>query len=879
VRGHRRHRFGPALLAAILIVSMAAAPTPASARPTRPAGISPVIPPIGALLQTQVVPSGTATSSIELQGAAVGAPVTTAAGAHAYQLAIFDRVTLAPYGTPVIGSDASVSKLQSTLTAANTADAGDGLIAIFTAPSGSSPAPLPLLEQLGVGNQAFYTGQPFMNLTVAYSIVAIFGKTGQNTQTWRSAGNATPGAQHLGGNLTGYLQLANGGVGPYTFVPFNFPTLYTVSPTRTPQNVSKTTNTVQVCRAVGASCTATHSTAITTCAAPSTPGGFQVVVLRAVSLAVAANQTFTTNDGCYSASQDVQADLNAMTAMSSFLATYADNSWGTKDKIIVVQSIGTPRPLGTFEILTSPQWAGIGAQIAGLGGTASAFGEIGSPADGHGSYVDQGYSLVGFNDLLLPGSDIHIAPEVSLDNPGLQDTAAVKHMARITAVLTRNHRYGFIPQVSSTADTASAGGNLGALLYRAPTPWPHTQSAGGQAALAALTTLAAHFDQAPYDAAPITISVQNDGNCYQPNNVRSAFCDKAFYENTSTYRAAFLTAANNYPGTGHGYTLTQWQKVANELALEASYVGQVQTFIAGLQAPFTSSSDPVDIAGTVTNVIQNTLAAPPPPNTSIASVFATWLSILSSIFGGAAEFVADTAQTVLYEVSAGVSIAGALVSSASSGEPGEDLAATVQSTAGNLAADAAQRYAAAVQEIGYFQQILVTDPGKLVLAAGLANGTNAQANAVADALTKSTHDWAVSLLMKTVFTNYSMYSESADSTDWPPPQYTGQASQFMCGYEPLGSAYIHDYQPWADLPAWDSYTVGGAPSFVLVAGGNPGLVNDQFPTKAFFATAYPAQDTMTNLFTASTGIGDLTNTGLDPGQFFEQGNQAANCQY
>ena len=772
-----------------------------------------------------------------------------------------------------------MTKFQNTLNAANTADAGDGLVVIFTAPSGSSPAPLPLLAQLGVGNQAFYTGQPFMNLTVAYSIVAIFGKTGQNIQTWRSAANPTPGPQHLGGNLTGYLQLANGGVGPYTFVPINFPQLYTVSPTRNPQNVSKTTNTVQICRGGGASCTAIRSSTIAACATPTDPGGFQVVVLRAVSLAMVANQTFTTNDGC-SAGPDLQADENAMTGMATLLTTYANNSWGTKDKIIIVQSIGTPRPLGEFQIFTAQQWAAIGNQIAGLGGTASAFGEIGFPNGGTGAYTaDQGYALVGFNDVLLPGSDIHVAPEVSLDNPGLQDTAAVKHMARITTVLTRNHRYGFIPQVSSVADTANSGVNLGALLYQAPTPWPRTQSAGGQAALAALTTLAANFDQAPYDSAPITISAQNDGNCYQPNNVRSAFCDKAFYQHTGTYQHDFELAANNYPGNGHGFTLTQWQNVANELALEASYVGQVQTFIAGLQAPFTSSSDPVDIAGTVTDVIQHSLAAPPPPDTGIASAFATWLSILSSIFGGAAEFVSDAAQTVLYEVSAGVSIAGALVGSSSSGEPGEDLATTVQTTAGNLAADAAQRYAAAVQEIGYFQQILVTDPAKLVAAAALANGTNAQANAVADTLTKSTHDWAVTLLMKTVFTNYSMYSESAGSTNWPPPQYTGQPSNFTCGYEPIGSAYVHDYQPWADLPAWDGYHVTGAPNFVLVADGNPGLVNEQFPTKAFFSTAYPSQSTMTDLFTPSTGIGDLTDTGADPGQFFEQGAQQAYCQY
>lgn len=791
------------------------------------------IPPVGSYLQTQMD-----LASLGYAGAGgvlIDGQIPSLGGVSALLqtpgmiLVLLDRATL-----EVVAIDVADASQASQLVAGVNAALPSypkGLVVVLSAPQGIGSTPQSpstafedLLQLVGVDDP---TKPAEWDKTVQdgypWSAVALMGGILQKPLVWRSTHDsavATPEVPAYPGNLSGYLQLGNGGAGPYTFVHDGH-TPFDTSAVSTPS-----ANTVTVGTCPGATCQTFASPALTTCT-PSGTGGFHVVVLRAGTLQLVENESFTTNGGC-----GVQDEIAAVTALGTLLSAYA--APGIDDYVVVVQSIGTPRNTNLVDLFqTIASWEQVVSPITQLGGTTWAFAQMGLFG------TEQGYTLVGYNGRTQPGALTPWAREASA-------VAPTGGAARIAGMAGRDRRNALVPRVTAVGGAIDT--SMSTLIYQPKTPWPVPTTPGEEAALAYLTSTVA-----PTFNPPVIVNAENDGACFDPAkpSFRAAYCDTTLDDSWALVSAALAANASLIPLGDHGFTAQEWSDVLTQLAKETADVSVIPAFISNLQKPFGGVNETAALdLYTPVNDIKTSLDA-----RGSSSSASTWLSYAGDIFGILWAVLPEPANALCGVFSETL----AIVSEATANDDGTPaLDAAVQTEAESLASEFSSRYVAASQSIAYLREILVTDYGKL-RAVVEGPGFSPQTLSVAeDGLRTSARAFATPPLIGSVFAVDQLYEKGGP--------YEGAATDFECHYFDEDENE-YDYYPFYGAPAVVQYTPVSPPwqtqAYVLAGPGNPDDGGPVYP-------ALPPTDLMTGLFATPTQPGDETNLGVYPVHFFER---------
>lgn len=781
--------------------------------------------PVGARVLTQA--SSGSTLQISQDGTIRASIAATAGGSS--MLALWDRKSLEPIGSYT--ATAEPGQVQAEVAAfqqAGSGPGGEGLLAVLSVAGGNGTRVGPLLTALGVKPDATMSGGG------AFSVVVATGTGTAANQVWRSSKLASaPPTGTAAGNLTGYFQLTNGGVGPYTFVP----ALHLAYDTASAASASSNTMSLGC---PGPSCATPASSPLATCAAAVHPGGFQVVVASAHSLAVQANRTFTTNDGC-TGPTDAAADAAAVQAMQTWLTgSYPAGQDGTPDRIVAVQSIGTPRNVevaaqsGDWAAVTTA-WRALAVVLAGYGATAAEFAAIGQRSV-------QGYALLGSTAVGLPGSDSAFGPEVSAGNA--TGTAAV-----LAGLLTPNHRNDLAPVVNSSG--GAIDNRLGLALYSAPQTWPYSSTAGEQAVLAYVTNILG-------PSLPDAVYATSGAECYNPAapSFRDAYCNTLIDWNGVSGELA--SQAKLAPPAGTGLNPSDWSQVLSELATETGRLQYASDIITFLQTPFQQAAQGVNLTKVITDVTK-TLT----PTQASTSGAVTWLSIVGEFFGFLWAGLPEPYNNIAGLFSEGFALGATLLSTA---DGGPAMTAPVRSTADDLSTALVNRYEAASQNLAYLRDILVTDPGKLQAAKEIGltlAGTPEAINTEIDGLRTAATGWLITQLLGALFTPDKLMV--ADSNDKPVRAFTGDASTFACARALAFGSQV--YQPYPGVSSVQQYTALTASGPVRYVLATPGRIIDQ-GGQALVLTVPPAA-VLNQLFGRALP-GDNSNAGVDPMHFFER---------
>lgn len=798
------------------------------------------IPPIGSYLQTQLDLASfgyAGAGGIVLDGEVPYSPAQNAraliSGTGAILL-LLDAATLEVVSITTGGPDDTQTMVDAVGTART--DNPDGIVAVLSLPFGSGGSVQSpqigyevLLLTLGIDDATDpSTWDRTIQLGLPFSAVVTLGGGQAKPQVWRSSPSsavATPTVPALGGNLTGYLQLSNGGTGNYSLIQDSH------VPFDTAKDATPTSNTVTIGICPGPSCQTFPSAPLTTCA-PSGTGGFQVVILNAGTLQPITNQTFTTNGGC-----NPEDDANALDYMANLLASQ-QTAGGDPDLMVIVQSIGTPRNADDVTNLDAYiGWTEVSNEITVYGGTRTVFAQVGLTAG-----TPQGYALVGCDSLGLPGSTSPFAREVSAAAPGVAT-------ARLSGLLARNRRNDLVPLTSVVGGVQSF---LGTTLYQPRTPWPLPSTPGEEAALAYLTS-----EVAPTFKPPVVVNAVNDGNCFDPAkpSFRAAYCDTSLDDSWSLISAALAENASLLPLGDHGFTAEDWSNVLTQLADETADLSVIPAFITNLQTPFggTNVAAAVDLYKPVHDITTALNAA---DQTQSASY---WLSLLGEVFGIAWAVLPQDLQPIAGAVSEGFAIASQLSTNAD-GTPALDQRVSVE--AAKLASQLQARYADTSEDIAYLRQIIVTDYAKLLACVNGPGFPGQSLNDMKNALQRATKAWAYPPLLSAVFRMDQLLDKDGG--------YTGNAQDFRCTWYQNEIGF--PYHPFRDAPAIVQYSFGlpsppspPNPVFVFAGPGNP----DSGPSEAIYP-ATPSESTMTALFTAPTSNADVIDLGAYPVHFYER---------
>ncbi|MBD0282327.1 MAG: hypothetical protein ICV69_09065 [Thermoleophilaceae bacterium] len=239
-------------------------------------------------------------------------------------------------------------------------------------------------------------------------------------------------------------------------------------------------------------------------------------------------------------SPDVQAAEQS--AMNTALNDAAD-----LDRLVIIQSIGRPRP-------TTPNWAGIAAQIEKLGGSGHVFNTLGGSR----------YAFIGC-------SGCEHAVESS---PTLSQNQDAGHLS---GVLARDAFFGFAPLLG--AEEPGLDYSLLPLAYEVPGRWPAGKpgrlspggnSPGERQALAWVAKQV--FDELKLKP--------GSGWCYTPAapDVRALYCDVLGLDKLKT------TVAQVQYKDGMGFDRDAFESVQAELVLEISDVQGVNDLLIGSQS-------------------------------------------------------------------------------------------------------------------------------------------------------------------------------------------------------------------------------------------------------------------------------------------------------
>jgi hypothetical protein len=488
------------------------------------------------------------------------------------------------------------------------------------------------------------------------------------------AGYLSANPEWPAGHQRGYLQY-DSAKGRYNFVPGQYASFNTAAATSTTTNTMAINGTSYVSESLG------------DCA-----GGFQLVVLEASSLAapydgiLPANQTFLTN--CGSDTNDCGTDTHdgcAITQLANALNTVAD-----QPLLVFLQSIGTPISASvTMQHLAAST---LSPALEILGGIGDAFNKSMK------AVATPGYALVG-GGFLLADRPATAQWAYGLEASGAAPGGAAGQTVFLEGLLQRNQLWRYAPAAGASWLTQASA--LPLLVYQPTVPWPYGTS-DYQATLACISNA-------------MRLDPEDLSNCYTPDkdylNVRFAYCN-----NDVDWSGLQNSIMASTCGTQQGFNSVIAQLLSETGVLATPGVSNIQTLntaITQYQNLYTSQNtdDPtIGIAAQV-NAVKQTLEEDFGYDSSL-NVAGTWLGLVTDGLGvvaAAGDAVEASIPGMGVLASLGTLVADLLVDETGTSQ----LGPIIDTTAENLATDLSTRYNTAANALGYYEDMILSDSGKL----------------------------------------------------------------------------------------------------------------------------------------------------------------------
>lgn len=607
--------------------------------------------------------------------------------AYPVQLLILARETLEPlWQSSYAGNSGDAVNVVTAIQSKTTAQARQGL-----------SNPIVILATLGVEGVGLIAPE-FQTVTL-HSILSATWNTQTNGGSWFGLISGQPGWSAVGveipanatgpagyfsanpewpaGHLTGYLQF-DSAKNRYNFVPGDYAAFNTAAAT------SATANTMSI------NGTSYASEPLGDCA-----GGFQLVVLEASSLAapseivqpsLPANQTFLTN--CGSDTNDCNLDPHdgcAITQLANALDTANNRPW-----LVFLQSIGTPISASqTMQYLAAST---LSPAVEFLGGIGDAFNKSIQ------AVTTPGYALVG-GGFLLPDLPATAQWAYGLEASGAAPGGAAGQPVFLEGLLQRNQAWRYAPAAGASWLTQAS--SLPMLVYQPTVPWPYGTS-DYQATLTCISEA-------------MRLDTQDRSNCYLPDpdnpNVRFAYCNTGI--DWSGLQSQTLVSAC---GAQNGFSSVITQLLSETGVLATPGVSNIQTLNAAItqyQNLYTSQNtdDPtIGIAGQV-DAVKKTLEKEFGYDSSL-NVAGTWLGLVTdglAVVAAAGDAIASSIPGMGVLATLGNLVKDILVDETGTSQ----LGPIINTTAENLAADLSTRYTTAANALGYYEDMILSDSGKL----------------------------------------------------------------------------------------------------------------------------------------------------------------------
>lgn len=730
--------------------------------------------------------------------------------------------------------------------AGNSGDAANVVTAIQntteTQTKGGFYNPIVILSALGVGGVGLIASE--FATTTLNSIIAPTNYTEANQAnggSWLGLTLGVPGWSAIGveipsdttgpagylsanpewpaGNQTGYLQY-DSAKGRYNFVPGQYASFNTAAAAPTTTNTMAINGTSYVSDSLG------------DCA-----GGFQLVVLEASSLAapnggtLSANQTFLTN--CGTDTNDCGTDTHdgcAITQLADSLNNVAD-----QPLLVFLQSIGTPISASvTMQHLAART---ISPALEVLGGIGDAFNKSIQ------AVATPGYALVG-GGFLLADRPATAQWAYGLEASGAAPGGAAGQTVFLEGLLQRNQLWRYAPAAGASWLTQASA--LPLLVYQPTVPWPYSSSEY-QATLACISNA-------------MQLDTQDSSNCYTPDqdylNVRFAYCN-----NDVDWSGLQNSIMASTCGTQQGFTSVIAQLLSETGVLATPGVANIQTLnkvITQYQNLYTSQNtdDPtIGIAGQV-DAVKTTLENNFGYDSSL-NVAGTWLGLVTDGLGvvaAAGDAVEASIPGMGVLTSLGTLVADLLVDETGTSQ----LGPIIDTTAENLATDLSKRYNTAANALGYYEDMILSDSGKLGNSSqALPYFSQEDLPGVVNYMQKGVQRFAYGRMLGAVYNSYGLLPtdnnkpSGADQTNPPdgygcPGEFGNDDPSFNVGSASENSSWIN-FTYRDQIPALPSALYGEGPDpggapFNLVLGYEKDVSDGQYyydiPSDAMLAPLY-----------------------------------------
>ena len=459
--------------------------------------------------------------------------------------------------------------------------------------------------------------------------------------------------------------------------------------------------------------------------------GFHLVVLDDGGLSVEENNVYVTNRNQQSDGSGGFTDTSQVSELNGLLGYLAQSPSNLNDQVILLQSVGTPTPrpdqggttpyawLGAYEGPGPPE-GGLAQTIRQLGGTKEVIqgltSSVGTPV--------KGYALAALTHA-QSGNAVEESPLVH------NDSRTAGQPTQVVGTLTRNQQAQFTavnsfapPDPSQALDPQSTPQQI---AYQAPTAWPLTDTQG-------------HINAMVY------IARQNGMKYVEDIRV-------------NYWAGEPITGSErfpDYPGEGEcGCTDQEYGDVVTQLQTEFADVVNVQTWIGQIQEVFQNAAilNTNDVEQAV-GQIMSTIGSGSSSDFSNAEEVLGLLVGLADLALPAAE--AFGAGGALEAVGGGLQLAEAAATS----QTGNPLLGRIQAEASALGNSLADSFTAANESLDQLHDLLVSDWGKLQVAAQLSNGqwaiSDKSDSAMSNALTDSNDIFLYTGLMGSVFYQYRL---------------------------------------------------------------------------------------------------------------------------
>jgi hypothetical protein len=461
--------------------------------------------------------------------------------------------------------------------------------------------------------------------------------------------------------------------------------------------------------------------------------GFHMVILDRTTLRVILNDVYAVNG------PSVHGAENQVLHLAADLSTKA----AAPGRLVLIQSWGSPTPNRTA-LGERWRWTGVGKELDKVGGTGSVMLKL----DGTGEYaLVAGAAAPPSNDAPTEISQ----PLMSRPHDSLK--------GHIEGVLMRSRHWDYEVMFAGGSD---ASAKLGKVAYQAPKAFPPLDSAGEKAAVNYITTERLRFS---------------------PTDDFRRFYWTKFADDWGNYRQ---TVAGTTFVAGKGFTEADLVKVKTQLDSEIADVVQVQNLIGHLRHPFevARGDSQVDL-GKIGRDIRDAVA--PPPASPTVSPF----DAIAAEFGVIGIFAEGPAGAASQLASMTFALAGQLTQSDGEAVLDDEIKTKID----DLAVNMKQRYNTATSGVIALGRIIVSDYGKLQIAADKARSDGewhwpADDANVTNSLALGAKRWFYGELMPVAYRTWDLIN-------------TNRANDWSCDHNVEGTTIT--YHSFSDEPDGGQY--------------------------------------------------------------------------